>query len=69
MARLIRHEETGPCRIDPQEQPIFICRCGLTQNPPFCDGAHAACRNEQPGVLYIYNRARNTILDTRPDDA
>ena len=21
---------------------VFICRCGLTNNPPYCDGSHVA---------------------------
>ncbi|HOU09296.1 MAG TPA: CDGSH iron-sulfur domain-containing protein [Clostridiales bacterium] len=27
----------------PQAQRYALCRCGRTKNPPFCDGAHAAC--------------------------
>lgn len=23
-------------------ESIFLCRCGLSQNKPFCDGAHRA---------------------------
>ncbi len=40
---------TGPCAIEgPDGKPVPIeretfalCRCGLTANKPFCDGAHA----------------------------
>ncbi len=59
MARIVRHEQTGPYRIDPADFPkdgksIFICACGLSARLPYCDGTHKACRDEEPGRLYRY---------------
>lgn len=72
MARLIRVEGTGPIKIDPSTFPpgkmISICACGLSQNLPFCDGAHKGCRDtEQPGKLYVYDKARMKIVEERED--
>lgn len=55
MARIIRSDRDGPHRIDPQDKPVFICGCGLTNNWPFCDGAHKACASEEEGKLYRYD--------------
>ncbi len=66
MARLIRHEETGPIRIDPQDKPVFICACGLTKNQPFCDGSHKSCTHESPGKLYRYDDA-GAVIDEQDD--
>ena len=68
MARLIRHEADGPIRIEPQEKPVFICACGLSQNLPYCDGAHATARKEEAGKCYVYDRARSAVLETRDDE-
>ncbi|MFG0275245.1 MAG: CDGSH iron-sulfur domain-containing protein [Phycisphaerales bacterium] len=68
MPRLVRHDATGPIRIDPQDKPVFICGCGLTQNFPFCDGAHKACKSEEAGVLYVYDSERKRIVEERPDE-
>ncbi len=56
MARLIRHEATGPIEVPPQDKSVWICACGLSKNQPFCDGAHKACRQQETeGKLYRYD--------------
>ena len=67
MPRLIRLDATGPIRIDPQDKPIFICGCGLSQNFPFCDGAHKGCKDEKPDTLYVYDADRKTVVEERAD--
>ena len=67
MARLVRHDATGPIRIDPQDKPVFICGCGLSQNLPFCDGAHKACTGEEQGTVYVYDNERKAVVEERPE--
>jgi CDGSH-type Zn-finger protein len=55
MARLIRHDQTGPCEIPPSDKSAWVCMCGLSKNLPHCDGSHKlAKQHEQPGKLYRY---------------
>jgi CDGSH-type Zn-finger protein len=69
MPRLVRHDAEGPIRIEPQDKPIFICACGLSQNLPYCDGSHKTCRTtETPGTLYVYDKDRRQIVEEREDD-
>jgi len=69
MPRLIRHDADGPIKIEPQDKPIFICACGLSQNMPHCDGSHSYCRkNEQPGRVYVYNNERTEIVKDSAED-
>jgi CDGSH-type Zn-finger protein len=67
-ARLVRHDRAGPIKIEPQDKPVFICGCGLTKNFPFCDGSHKTCTSEEEGVLYVYDKDRNQIVEQRPDE-
>ncbi|PKL34113.1 MAG: iron-binding protein [Planctomycetes bacterium HGW-Planctomycetes-2] len=72
MARLIRHDATGPVRIDPSTIPagkaIFICACGLSRNLPICDGSHKPCAKvEQAGTVYVYDKERLKIVEERDD--
>lgn len=68
MARLVRRDMDGPIRIDPQDKPVFVCGCGLTKKFPFCDGTHKACKQEEPGALYVYDE-NGAVIDKRADDA
>jgi CDGSH-type Zn-finger protein len=76
MARLVRLEATGPIKIDPAQfprdeqgnlKPIWICACGLSSNPPFCDKSHNACKHEQAGTLYEYDPATKSVRASRPE--
>ncbi len=55
MARLVKHTEKGPYKLEVGEQTSFICQCGLSKNKPFCDGSHKKTRDEEEGKLYIYD--------------
>lgn len=67
MARLVRITATGPIKIEPQPKAIFVCACGLTQTPPFCDGHHKRCQQELPGKLYRYDARGEEIVDVRDE--
>jgi len=34
------------------------CRCGLTDNPPYCSGKHKQTRDEKDDELYIYENGK-----------
>ncbi len=56
MARLVRREAHAPHRVEVEgaEKPVWICACGLSANQPYCDGSHKGTRQEEEGILYVY---------------
>lgn len=67
MARLVRHDATGPLEFSPQKPKVWLCQCGLSQNLPLCDGSHKKTATEKPGELYVYDSSRTKIVETRKD--
>lgn len=44
---------------------LSLCTCGVSAKFPLCDGAHKACKDEDPAVEYVY--ANNTRRELRPE--
>lgn len=36
-----------------EQSTIFLCRCGQSQNKPFCDGSHKTANFQAEGVELI----------------
>lgn len=59
MAREVRHDATEPAILDAadlgDDGKLYICRCGLSEDQPLCDGSHRRTRDETAGVVYRYD--------------
>ena len=70
MARMIRHEATGPQEIkpNPEGKSAWACMCGLSQDMPLCDGSHSICRKtEEEAKLYVYDKDRKNVVEIRDE--
>ena len=55
MARKVIKTAESPLEVKPQKESVWICMCGLSKNPPFCDGCHKKAADELEGKIYEYD--------------
>jgi CDGSH iron-sulfur domain-containing protein 3 len=55
MVRYVKKEDKGPVEVKFEGVSKWICMCGLSDNQPFCDGAHKKTLGEEEGKVYRYN--------------
>jgi CDGSH-type Zn-finger protein len=57
MARIVRRTAVEPTKYTLEGKEVWLCKCGLSKNQPFCDGSHKLTAGEEGGKLYWYDQA------------
>jgi len=66
MSRLVKRNLQEPSRFVIDGKEVWLCKCGLSKNQPFCDASHKLTKGEESGKLYWYDDAGKRHEATDP---